>query len=154
LAEITSGRYQIRYQLYDHAAVRPREGALVTSQGHTIGVLQKALDRGNLVAAELAARELGRIPLDMALELTALIALHDPKRGRRASAKWLRLWLEKVDAATIDTVAVVTAYLSALGGQQHEWALAALRDLSPADRRLENADVEDRGQAGKPAPAC
>jgi len=40
------------------------------------------LERGNLVAAELAARELGDIPLTDALELTALIALHDPERGR------------------------------------------------------------------------
>jgi hypothetical protein len=63
--------------------------------------------------------------------LTALIAAKDRDRGRRAAARWLRLWLEQVDAATIDTALVVAGYLSALGSQQHEWALASLRDLSP-----------------------
>jgi hypothetical protein len=103
----------------------------VGNAGSAQGQLQRALERGNLVAAELAARELGRIPLGMSLELTALIALHEPKRGARAAARWLKLWLEETDTATIDTALIVAGYLSALGGQQHEWALSSLRDMSP-----------------------
>jgi hypothetical protein len=44
----------------------------------------QALQRGGFVSAEICTRKLSQIVLADALELTALIALHDPQRGKRA----------------------------------------------------------------------
>jgi hypothetical protein len=47
-----------------------------------------------------------------ALELTALIAKHDPRvRGRRAGARWLRRWLEESEAPTIDDAVMIAGCL-------------------------------------------
>jgi hypothetical protein len=43
----------------------------------------RALETGSLILAELGARECGHISLDEALQLTALVALHDRDRGER-----------------------------------------------------------------------
>ena len=48
---------------------RPAPGrCTVTAQGSTRTVLHRALERGNIVAAEIVARELGNITLAEALE--------------------------------------------------------------------------------------
>jgi hypothetical protein len=52
-------------------------------------ILRRALERGNLVVAEITARELGRIDLAEALELTALAAIKKHARARRMAARWL-----------------------------------------------------------------
>ena len=67
----------------------------MTSQGHPRTVFRRALEHGNLVAAEITARELGGLDLSDALELTALIALRDRARGPRAGARWLQRWLDE-----------------------------------------------------------
>ena len=108
----------------------------MTSQGHPHAIFANAIRAGNVVAAELAAVEMGR-PLDLveALELTALTALrgrdrpHDRVRARRLSVRWLRRWLERCDG-TIDEAAMVAGCLVALGGPGHESALTALRDAA------------------------
>jgi hypothetical protein len=79
--------------------------------------------------AETTARELGRLGLVDALELTALIALKDPRRKSRAAVRWLqRLGEER--AVTIDECAMATAALAALGGPAHDAAVASLRALA------------------------
>ena len=94
-------------------------------------MFRRALERGNLILAETTAREVGHVDLREALELAALIAKHDPRvRGRRASARWLRRWLEERPRATIDDVAMVAGLLAGLGGPAHRTALAALRELA------------------------
>ena len=102
----------------------------LTSQGHPRTVFRRALEHGNLLVAEATAREIGRIDLREALELTALIALGDPDRGRRASARWLKRWLEEAAAPTIDEAAMIAGALAALGGIRHGEALASLRAMS------------------------
>jgi hypothetical protein len=73
----------------------------------------------------------GQVDLREALELAALIAKHDPRvRGRRASARWLRRWLEERPRATIDDAAMVSGLLAALGGPAHTTALSTLRELA------------------------
>jgi hypothetical protein len=104
----------------------PGPGEPLGNAGSTQVQLRRALERGNLVAAELAAREIGRLALVDALELTALIALRDRDRGRRAAMRWLRWWLE-ARSPTLDETAIVVANLAALGGHGHAAALAALR---------------------------
>ena len=66
---------------------RPRLG----EHQHPLRILKHALERGNLVVAEITARELGGLDLVDALELTALIALRDPQgvTGRSAVAATL-----------------------------------------------------------------
>ena len=71
--------------------------------------------------AETTAREVGHVDLREALELAALIARHDPRvRGRRASARWLRRWLEERPRATIDEAVMIAGLLAALGGADAE----------------------------------
>jgi hypothetical protein len=62
----------------------------LTSQGHPRTVFRRALERGNLVAAEGMAREVGHIDRREELELTALTALHDRERGGRLALRRLR----------------------------------------------------------------
>src|SRR5262249_52427760 len=49
-------------------------GASVTSDGHPRAVVKRSIERGNLLGAELAIREMGVVSLREALELTALVA--------------------------------------------------------------------------------
>lgn len=47
-----------------------------------------------LVLAEATAREFGRISLEEALALTALVAEKEPERRSRFAVRWLRLFEE------------------------------------------------------------
>jgi hypothetical protein len=89
-------------------------------------ILRRALERGNLVVAEITARELGRIELSDALELTALVASKDRTRSRRMAARWLERWLGKT-APAIDEAVMVAGCLAALGSTRHHEALETLR---------------------------
>src|SRR5262249_57569314 len=89
----------------------------------------RAMERGTLVSAELEAREAGRLDLDEALELTALVALRDPPRSRRLAARWLQRWLEGRPAPLIDEVVMGAGALAALGAPPHAEAGAAARRL-------------------------
>ena len=100
-----------------------------TSQGHPRTAFRRAVDRGNLVVAEIEAREVGKLDLSEALELTALIALRDRERSRRVAARWLQRWLEETKTPTIEDAAMVAGCLSGLGGIRHTEALATLRAL-------------------------
>jgi hypothetical protein len=59
---------------------------------------RRAIDVRQPVVAELEAREAGRLELDEALELTALIALRDPERGQRYAVRWLKRCLDETMA--------------------------------------------------------
>lgn len=102
---------------------------LLTSQGHLRTVFRRALEHGNLLLAEFTAREVGKIDLREALELTALIAQNDRERGRRVASRWSQRWLEETPAPTIDDAAMVAGCLTALGGVRHDQAHAALQGL-------------------------
>jgi hypothetical protein len=102
----------------------------MTSQGHPRAVFRRAIERGNLLVAEMTAREIGKVSLIEALELTALIALKDPPRHGRAGTRWLRKYLEEFPGAGLDDAAFVVGALSALGGPQHDAAAVALRAMA------------------------
>ena len=93
-------------------------------------IFRRALERGNLLVAEVTAREVGAIELREALELTALIAERDRPRSERYTVRWRSRYLDSVNAATIDDVAFVAACLAALGGPHHAEALAVLRGVA------------------------
>jgi hypothetical protein len=49
---------------------------------------RRAIDRGNVTAALLAASELQFVPLAEAFELTLLLADKEPEKYERAAARW------------------------------------------------------------------
>lgn len=59
----------------------------MTSQGSASGRFQRAIARGNLFQAELAAREMGGL-LGQALNLCRLLAAHNDPRFERAAVSW------------------------------------------------------------------
>ena len=101
-----------------------------TAQGHPRAILQRAIERGNLLVAETTLRELGRPSLVELLELTALIAQEDPRRHGRVATRWLQRYLDVRGDAAIDEVILAAAALQQLGGDSHGVALAVLRDMA------------------------
>jgi hypothetical protein len=82
------------------------------------------------MVAETTAREIGRVGLDEALELTALIMVKQPERGQRVAARWLERYMAESVRLGIADVALVAVLLQALGGGRHEEALTTLRDMA------------------------
>jgi hypothetical protein len=80
--------------------------------------------------AEATAKEIGRLSLGEALELTLMIAQKDPRRHPRVAARWLLRYLEECDEATIDEAAMVAACLAALSGDRHGDAVLTLRAMA------------------------
>jgi len=100
----------------------------VTAQGHPRTIFRRALDRDNLLVAEAVAREIGRVSLAEALDLTALIARKDPRRRSRAAVRFLERLLDE-RRLTIEEAALAATALGALGGPGHTAALGTLVGL-------------------------
>ena len=117
--------------LHSHCA-RPAPGKdQLTAQGSPRAIFERAIERGNVALAETTLRaEIPRPSLGDLLELTALIALKEPHRHARVSARWLQRWLEAHPFATIYDAAFAASSLQALGGRHHQHALSALRALA------------------------
>jgi hypothetical protein len=75
------------------------------------------------VLVEVTAREIGRVTIAEALELTALVARKQPGRYGRFAARWLCLYLEEHEKATLDDVELLVSNLQ---------SLATSRDQAPA----------------------
>jgi hypothetical protein len=60
----------------------------MTSQGSAAGRFQRAIQRGHLLAAEAAARELGSLSLSEALGLCLLYERESDPRFERALRRW------------------------------------------------------------------
>lgn len=108
----------------------PGEERALTAQGHPRAIFGRAIARGNLLAAEATARELGKITLPEALELTILISEQQPQRHPRVAARWLQRYLDEQEGATIDEIALLSCALTALTGPTHAHAAALLRGLA------------------------
>src|SRR2546421_4352850 len=106
--------------LHSHCA-RPAPGKdQLTAQGSPRAIFERAIERGNVALAETTLRaEIPRPTLVDLLELTALIALKEPQRHARVSARWLQRWLEVHPFATIYDAALAASSLQALGGRHH-----------------------------------
>src|SRR6266581_860101 len=73
--------------------------------------VQASARRGNLLVAEATAPEIGRVTIAEALELTALVARKQPHRYGRFAARWLCLYLEEHEKATLEDVALLVSNL-------------------------------------------
>ena len=89
--------------------------------------------------AEATARELGRISLEEALALTALVAEKEPERRSRFAVRWLRRLLEEDDSLTIEEATMAASCLSTLGGPSHEEAYGMLPALAERATRQQAA---------------
>jgi hypothetical protein len=79
----------------------------------------------------VTAREVGRVTIAEALELTALVARKQPERYGRFAARWLFLWLEEHEKATLEDVELLVSNLRSLATRKdHALALAILRRAS------------------------
>jgi hypothetical protein len=67
----------------------------MTSQGTAHGRFQRAIHRGHVQTAEMAAREMGSLSLADALQLCELLAKTDPARHERAALRWLGRFIEE-----------------------------------------------------------
>jgi hypothetical protein len=75
----------------------------------------------------VTAREIGRVTIAEALELTALVARKQPELGRFA-ARWLCLYLEEHAKASLEDVELLVSKLRSLATpNDHGPALAILR---------------------------
>jgi hypothetical protein len=109
----------------------------MTAQGHPRAIFKRAIERGNVVIAEIAAREVGRLTLGEALALTALDAQKGPARRPRYVLRWLRRLLEEDECLTIDEAALAVSALAALGGRGHAealWALSTMAERATGQR--------------------
>jgi hypothetical protein len=82
------------------------------------------------VLAEVTAREIGRVTIAEALELTALVARKQPERYGRFAARWLCLYLEEHEKATLEDVELLVSNLRSLATlKSHGSALTILRKV-------------------------
>ena len=106
-------------------------------QGHSLSIFRRAIERGNLTIAEATAKELLRISLTDALELTILIARKDPRRHPRVAARWLLRYLEENPDTMIDEAVLASSCLAAPGFGQADAAhvLRAMAERATRRRR-------------------
>ena len=109
-----------------------------TSHGACENRLPRSCRARHLVVAEIDAREVRKLDLTEALELTALVALRDREHSRRFAVRWLQRWLEESKTPTIEDATMVAACLAALGGQRHTDALTSLWTVLVRPRELRN----------------
>jgi hypothetical protein len=106
----------------------------VTAQEHPRAIFKRAIEHGNLLSAEMTARELGPITVSDSLALTALAVQKAPERRSRWTVRWLLRLLEEDENLTIEEATLAASALAALGGRGHEEAVSTLSAL--AEERL------------------
>lgn len=105
------------------------EHTFVTAQGQPLTRYRRALERRHVFGAEIAAREMGFVPLRDALGLLALYASEGSPKYDKAATRWLaRIALESDDLQLRD-VQLAAAALQALPVRP-ESALPVLTELS------------------------
>ena len=77
-----------------------------------------------------AAKDLPRLGLVDALELTILVARKDPRRHPRVAARWLLRFLEECPAATIEEAALAASSLGR-GRVGRLWPTGTVTELRP-----------------------
>jgi hypothetical protein len=102
----------------------------MTAQGHPRAIFKRAIEHGNVLVAEVTAREIGRITLAEALALTALVVQKNAGGRSRFTIRWLLRLPEEDENLTIEEAILAASALAALGGRGHEEALSTLSALA------------------------
>jgi hypothetical protein len=101
----------------------------MTSQGTAHGRFARAIANRNLRGAETAARELGWLSLEDALQLCVLYAATDRARYERAAVRWLeRLLAER--QPSLEDVGLAIGALAELGNGKSAVGTFTLRRLA------------------------
>jgi hypothetical protein len=104
----------------------------MTSQGTPHGRFSRAIQRGHLFAAEMAAREMGSLPLSDALSLCILYRREQDPKFDRAAVRWVRR-MQLEHSLRRQEVDLLRAGMAALGSR---FDAAALNALLEACREL------------------
>jgi hypothetical protein len=115
------------------AAVNECEHSFVGDAGTASGRFSRAIAHGDLLGAEAAARELGGLSLDYALDLLILIAAQRDPRFPRAAVRWLSRLLSERELE-LDEVGLAASSLVALQGRTARDAVALLEELTRRPR--------------------
>jgi hypothetical protein len=102
----------------------------MTSQGSAQGRFQRAIQRRNLFAAEMALREMDYVSLANALALTLLLADEAPQRFERAAVRWHVRFVDEAKGITLEDSQLALAALAALPGPGRDAAATALTRLA------------------------
>jgi hypothetical protein len=97
----------------------------VGAAGSPHGAFQRAVDRGNVLLALAAARDLGRLSLEDALALTTLFARVGDARADAAAVRWLARLAEE----RTPTLAGMRLAAQALAALPDDSAVRVLREL-------------------------
>ncbi len=117
----------------------------MTSQGTAHGRFQRAIRRRHLLAAEMAARELGVLSLADALKFCLLLAdMESGERFSRAIARWHARFVLDAVGITADQAALALSAAEELAGPIRELAAETLRQLATQYRLDAVARVLDR----------
>jgi hypothetical protein len=100
----------------------------VTAQGNARVQFRRAIERQNLMGAEMALREMGAVDLLEALDYVALLAELRPAKAPRAAVRWHGRLETEAPMLTLADSALALAALIALCQGDRE-ALGLLRRL-------------------------
>jgi hypothetical protein len=90
---------------------------------------QRAVQQGNVMRAEAAARQLGRLSLERALRLVLLYAEKEPAKYERAALRWLGRYVTEGKAVSLLNAQLALAALSELRAGEREAAANLLTEL-------------------------
>jgi hypothetical protein len=91
---------------------------------------KRAVDRGKLLEADSAARELGQLNLPDALESCDLLARLAPARFERAAWRWHGRWETENKPASFAEAQLAPNCLQLLTGEHRGVALSLLRHMA------------------------
>jgi hypothetical protein len=91
---------------------------------------QRAVQQGNVMRAEAAARQLGPLSLEHALRLLFLYAEKEPIKFERAALRWLGRYLTEGKAVSLLKAQLALAALSELRAGEREAAAKLLTELA------------------------
>ena len=94
----------------------------MTAQGHPRAIFSRAIERGNLVAAEASAREVGNLTLEEAVRLLFLYLEKEPAKFDRAARRWLARYAVDGKAVALLKVQLAASALAELRAGERQYA--------------------------------
>jgi hypothetical protein len=101
----------------------------MTSEGRPYARFRRALEVRSVMGAETAAREMGRLGLNDALDHLALLSQEAPDRYDRAVGRWLNRLVRESEELTLEEFDLALGCLRGLRAGYVEQAREVLRAL-------------------------